>query len=69
MTNEEITQTIQHEIQKAQQPLLDRIADLEQELDEAMDYINTLNTLSACCHDERTLAVKCNGGSDIAADV
>ncbi|MCK4707918.1 MAG: hypothetical protein KAU21_04815 [Gammaproteobacteria bacterium] len=46
MTNEEITQTIQREIQQAQQPLLERIDDLEQRVDEALDWICALNVIS-----------------------
>ena len=45
MSNE-ITETIQREIQQAQQPLLERIGVLERELDTALDYICVLNTLS-----------------------
>jgi len=46
MTNEEITQTIQHEIQQAQQPLLERIEVLEKDLAMALDYICVLDVIT-----------------------
>ncbi len=45
MNEADIKQAIQHETQQAQQPLLERIDELEQDMERANDYIWKANTL------------------------
>lgn len=45
MNEQDIRQTIRHEIQQAQQPLLDRIAELERIQESESGYIWKLNAL------------------------